>query len=76
MDPQILAASPASDTALHSNSVAVKGGIIVMCTKDLRAHKAAVDEYFSYWEDSGAGANSEQARLVRSLCPYLVNLLR
>ncbi|KAJ3478534.1 hypothetical protein NLG97_g8555 [Lecanicillium saksenae] len=65
MAPQIVAASSASDNALHGNSVAVKGGITAMCSKDPRAHKSAVDDYFSYWEDSGAGANSEQARLDR-----------
>jgi sterol 24-C-methyltransferase len=51
--------------ALHGKSSQAKGGISAMLSKDNVAQKAAVDEYFSHWDNKPAGDETEETRAAR-----------
>jgi sterol 24-C-methyltransferase len=55
----------AFNKAMHGKSVAAKGGIASMLSKDTSAQKAAVDEYFKHWDDKPAETETEETREAR-----------
>lgn len=45
--------------ALHGKTAEDSVGFMAMMGKDKDAQKAAVDEYFKYWDGKGAGKETE-----------------
>lgn len=56
----------AFDSVLHRQSKNSKGGMRAMMNKDNRAHAAAVDEYFQYWDNKKAEDEVQAVRQERT----------
>ena len=52
--------------AMHGKTAEATGGFAAMMGKNHEAQSAAVDEYFKFWDNKGAGVESEQDMKV---CP-------
>jgi iron only hydrogenase large subunit-like protein len=53
--------------AMHGNTATEKVGFSAMMSKDKEAQKAAVDEYFKYWDNKGT--TDEDTAVSSSTCP-------
>jgi sterol 24-C-methyltransferase len=53
--------------AMHGTSAADRGGLKAMLNKNTDAQKAAVDAYFKYWDNKGAGQETEADKKVGDL---------
>lgn len=60
------AQNSAFDNVLHRKSKESKGGMRAMINKDNRAHAAAVDEYFQFWDNKKAEDEVEAVRQERT----------
>jgi len=59
--------------AMHGSS-AKTGAFTAMFTKDKKAHNAAVDEYFKFWEEEkGASRMGEEDSEVWHIVPCIYN---
>jgi sterol 24-C-methyltransferase len=56
--------------ALHGSSVEAKGGFAAMLTKDKKAKKVAVDEYFKHFDNKTAEAETDADREVKPTRPH------
>lgn len=52
---------------LHGKSSKAAGGFAAMRSKDAKAQKAAVEEYFKHWDDKSAATETEETREVRNM---------
>lgn len=52
---------------LHGKSAEARGGFLAMRSKDAKAQKAAVDEYFKHWDNKSAETETEEIREVSRL---------
>lgn len=50
--------------AMHGKSAEIRGGLAAMRSKDSKAQKAAVDEYFKHWDNKSAEEETEEIREV------------
>ncbi|EGU83489.1 hypothetical protein HZS61_013139 [Fusarium oxysporum f. sp. conglutinans] len=60
------AQNSAFDNVLHRKSKESKGGMRAMINKDNKAHAAAVDEYFQFWDNKKAEDEVEAVRQERT----------
>ncbi|KAI9154944.1 sterol 24-C-methyltransferase [Paramyrothecium foliicola] len=56
----------AFDTVLHRNSSKTEGGIRAMASKNSAANSAAANEYFQFWDNKKAEAETEAVRQERT----------
>lgn len=60
------ARNSAFDNVLHGKSKESRGGMRAMMNKNNKAHAAAVDEYFQYWDGKKAEDEVEAVRQERT----------
>jgi sterol 24-C-methyltransferase len=51
--------------AMHGKSAASRGGLTAMLSKNTKAQKAAVDEYFKHWDNKAAADETQADRDAR-----------
>lgn len=57
--------------AMHGSSATNRGGLSAMLSKNNEAQQAAVDAYFKYWDNKGAGQETDADKKVS----YIVNVM-
>ena len=54
----------AFNKAMHGKSANERSSFMAMLRKDPKAQKAAVDEYFKYWDNKDASVETQEIRDV------------